>query len=217
VITKFVRSIVFPLTARRGTAAELVNETEQPDFLPLIQQFLQDKLNSLVDINEIKDLPTGVYNSVRSVIYSPSDPSGKKGMRQEFIRAVQCWRGGRSRYDCIFVNTEDDPLTVARACLFFQFAYRDIIYSCALLHWFMKPESELNELNGMWVVEPRLNPDGTRVSSIVNINALICAAHLLPVFDNKAVPRDLNCEETLDYFTIFYINRYVDHHSFLIL
>ncbi|KAM6489268.1 hypothetical protein JOM56_015169, partial [Amanita muscaria] len=46
---------------------------------------------------------------------------------------------------------------------------------------------------------------------------LVRAAHLLPVFgDDGFAPEGLEPEETLDYFDIFYINRYIDHHGFLI-
>ena len=132
-------------------------------------------------------------------------------MRREFIHAVPHWRQGHSRYDCVFVETENDPVAVGRVCKFLQFSYKDKKYPCALIHWFTKSESEPIASNGMWVIEPMLDPDGMPVALIVSINAIIRATHLLPVFrDGYFAPEDLECHETLDYFDLFY------HHSSLV-
>ena len=127
-------------------------------------------------------------------------------------------RGGtKGRYDCVFVDTVHDPVAVARVRLFFKFLYRGTSHSCALIHWFMKLEDEPSELNGMWVVEHMRYPDGTPVPSIVGINTLVRSAHLLPLFDDdEFVSKDLECDDALDHFNMFYVNRYIDHHSFLI-
>jgi hypothetical protein len=209
----------FPLSAEKLISAEIADYAKQPDFFPLLQRYLQGELNDRndgnVDVNEIQHI--NVYNSATAVIYSPSDPSGVGGMRQEFVRAVPTWRGGKSRYDCVFVDTAYDPVAIARTRLFFKLSYRGTSHSCALVHWFTKLEDEPSKLNGMWVVEHMRNPDGTPVASIVGINTLVRSAHLLPLFDDdKFVSKDLEHDDTLDHFNMFYVNRYIDHHSFLI-
>ncbi len=169
-----------------------------------------------IHINEVEEIY--LHDSAIAMIYSPSDPSGIGGMRKERIRARRSWRHGKGRYDTVFVRTENDPVAIGRVCLFFQFSYNGTKYPSALIHWFMKPESQPSELNGMWVVEPMRNPDSSPVASIVSVDALIRAAHLLPAFaTDKFVDKDIRFDETLDYFDTFYVNRYVDHHSFLIL
>ncbi|KAM6501867.1 hypothetical protein JOM56_001844 [Amanita muscaria] len=184
---------------------QLADEVNQPDFLDLIQQFLQNELGDQnIDIRE--NDPMDVFNSATAVIYSPSDPSGTGGMRRELIRSKTSWRSGSARHDCVFVKTENDPIAVARVRLFFRFSYKGEQFPCALVHWFTKPDNELNDTT-----------DGTPVASVVHIDALVRAAHLLPVFgDDGFAPEGLEPEETLDYFDIFYINRYIDHHGFLI-
>jgi hypothetical protein len=198
-------------------STKIADQAKQPDFFPLLQHYLEGELNGCdVDVDEIQNID--VYKSAAAVIYSPSDLSSTGGMRQELVRAVPTWRGGtKGRYDCVFVDTVHDPVAVARVHLFFKFLYRGTSHSCALIHWFMKLEDEPSELNGMWVVEHMRYPDGTPVPSIIGINTLVRSAHLLPLFDDdEFVSKDLECDDTLDHFNMFYVNRYIDHHSFLI-
>jgi hypothetical protein len=63
---------------------------------------------------------------------------------------------------------------------------------------------------GMWVVQPK---DG-ECPSIIPLGAIVCAAHLLPVFGPERVPKNLSFTDTLDTFTKFYVNKFVDHHTF---
>ena len=80
-----------------------------------------------------------VYAFAVATFYAPSDLSGINGMRSERIRAVNTWRHGNDRFDCMFLNT--DPLQlgmrgldVARARLFFSFTFERVKYSCAYIH-----------------------------------------------------------------------------------
>ena len=84
--------------------------------------------------------------------------SGINGMRSERIRAVNTWRHGNDRFDCMFLNT--DPLQlgmrgldVARARLFFSFTFERVKYSCAYIHWFSKIGDAADECTGMWAIE----------------------------------------------------------------
>ncbi|KAI9452754.1 hypothetical protein BJY52DRAFT_1102858, partial [Lactarius psammicola] len=48
-----------------------------------------------------------VYHSMTAVFYSPSDPSGLRGMHAECIRSHPHWRKQTPRFDTAFV--ERDP------------------------------------------------------------------------------------------------------------
>ena len=213
---KFYHDAQFRPLAKRLKPDEITDYAKQPDFFFLLQQYLEGESNiRSIDVRNVKHIDA--HNSATAVIHSPSDPSGIGGMRQEFIRAVPAWRGPKGRYDCIFIDTAYDPVAVTRARLFFNFSYKGTNHSCALIHWFTKLEDEPSELNGMWIVEHMRNPDGTPVASIVGIDTIVRSAHLLPLFDDDGfVSKDLECDDTLDHFDMFYVNRYVDHHSFLI-
>ena len=106
-------------------------------------------------------------------------------------------------------------LDIARTHLLFSFELGDESFSCALVHHFSKSFDEPDPDNGMWIVEPNFDNDGYRVMSIVHVDCIVRAAHLLPVFRGDApVPRNLNFTHTLDVFTAFYVNKYIDYHAF---
>jgi hypothetical protein len=72
-----------------------------------------------------------------------------------------------------------------------------------------------NSNTGMWTVEPdMLDDDGEIFTSIIHLNTIVRAAQLLPVFGHEFVSRTLSFSDTLDEFTSFYVNKYVDHHAF---
>ena len=106
-------------------------------------------------------------------------------------------------------------LNVARVHLFFSFKVGDQLFSCALIHEFCKSFNDPDPDSGMWVVEPDFNRDGYRVMSVIHVDSIIRAAHLLPVFGgNSTIPREINFSHTLDIFSAFYVNKYIDYHAF---
>lgn len=140
-------------------------------------------------------------------------------MRCERIRAVDSWRKGPARYDCIFVETDPDApgmrgLDVARVRLFFSFIYNDIKYPCALVHWFSCVAEPAESDAGMWAVEPEFADDGRRFTSVIHLDTIVRAAHLLPVYGEGFVSRNHSFTDTLDMFPRFYVNKYIDHHAF---
>ena len=57
--------------------------------------------------------------------------------------------------------------------------------------------------------------NGPAIPACNNVNSIVCTAHLLPVFKvDMAIPREVNFSHTLDIFTAFYINKYIDYHAF---
>jgi hypothetical protein len=141
-------------------------------------------------------------------------------MRRERIRAVKSWRKGPGPYDTILVNTNPTAegmrgLDVARVRLFFSFSYEGIQYPCALVRWFSREGDSPDNTTGMWIVEPDTSDDdGETLTSIIHLDTILRAAHLLPVFGSEHVSRTLSFTDTLDTFSSFYINKYVDHHAF---
>ena len=109
-------------------------------------------------------------------------------------------------------------LGVARVHLFFSFEAGDNLFSCALIHEFCKPFDDPDPDNGMWIVEPDLDNSGYRIMSVVHVDSIVRGAHLLPVFNGAVtVPREINFSNTLDVFTAFYVNKYIDYHAFEVM
>jgi hypothetical protein len=121
-------------------------------------------------------------------------------------------------YNTIFVNTDAAAegmrgLDVARVRLFFSFSHNSVHYPCALVQWFLRAGDSPNDNTGMWIVEPD-DDDGEAVTSIIHLDTIVRAAHLLPVFGHEHVSRTLAFTDTLDMFTNFYVNKYIDHHAY---
>jgi hypothetical protein len=143
-------------------------------------------------------------------------------MRCERIRAVKSWMKGPPRYDTVFVNTDPSAegmqgLDVARVRLFFSFSHEGIKYPCALVHWFSRVEDSPNNNTGMWIVEPVTDiseDDDESCATILHLDTIVRAAHLLPIFGHRYVSPTLSFSDTLDGFARFYVNKYADHQSF---
>lgn len=221
-------------TAKRIYPNLLADQIGQPDLTSLIQHFLRNQCYSDSDSESSSsassDLPEfyekiTLYTSAVATFYAPSDISGIGGMRYERIRAVDTWRNGPGRYDCVFVSTQVDSdsdasakgmdgFDIARVRLFFSFKHDGVVYPCALVHWFKRLGDSPDENTGMWVVEPEVHEDGTRFASVIHLDSMFRAAHLMPVYGNSFVPTYLSYTHTLDAFRAYYVNKYIDHQAF---
>ena len=125
-----------------------------------------------------------------------------------------------SRRDCILLKTGLDiagvrGLNVARVHLFFSFTFGEEVFECALIHEFCKSFTDLDPDNGLWIFEPDYDASGYRIMSVVHIDSIVRAAHLLPVFkDGTPIPREINFTHTRNIFKAFYLNKYIDYHVF---
>ena len=206
---------------------DISTEIEQFNLIDLIQQFIYDQQHP--DHASSSDtsapvLPTfhgkiAVYSSAVATFHAPSDISGIGGMRREQIRAVKSWRKGPGHYDTIFVNTDPSTegmrgLSIARVRLFFSFSFGGSKYPCALVHWFSSVGDLPDDLTGMWVVEPETSNDGEPLASVIHLDTIVRASHLLPVFSQDFVSKTISFTDTLDTFNSFYVNKYIDHHAF---
>jgi hypothetical protein len=143
-------------------------------------------------------------------------------MRREHIRAIPLWHKLSSRYDCVFLNRNPDlpgmhGMDIVRILLFFSFDYCNTTYPCALVHWFTVLGDQPDEDTGMWIVQPEVDQDGFPVISIIHLDCVIRAAHLLPIFGNTFLPKSLHFSQSLDSFKSFYVNKFIDHHSFKLI
>lgn len=128
---------------------------------------------------------------------------------------------GPTHYNCAFINSEPEldgihGLSIICILLFFSFVFNDKTYPCALVHWFSCIAEECDEDTGMWMVWPKVDDNGSPSISVLHIDCILHAAHLLPIYyDND--PIDLiSPHNSLDIFPAFYVNKYIDHHAFQI-
>jgi hypothetical protein len=145
-------------------------------------------------------------------------------MYREVIRSTPRWCRGDiagPRRDCVFVDVGESTapgmrgLLVARVYLFFKFSYADVDYPCALVHWYTTTGPERDGSTRLWVVEPEYIRHRYRHMSVIHLDSIVRAAHLLPRFpSNTQVPREINYTQTLDIYRSFYVNKYIDHHAF---
>lgn len=83
--------------------------------------------------------------------------------------------------------------------VFFSFTHTNgQIYPCALVHWFDHIVDEPDELTGMWMVSPSFLEDGPCNLSVIHVDSIICAAHLLPIFGDETVPAYATFHNSLD-------------------
>ena len=213
---------------QRNTVNNVATNLDEPDLQRLIQSFLRDQLHDASSLSNIDDsdddLPEfdeviSLYTSAVATFYAPSDLSGIGGMHRERIRALSSWRGEGPRYDCIFVNTDPTQngmsgLEVARVRSFFSFKFRNVLYPCALIQWYSHDDDGPDEDTGMWVVEPDSLPDGSASTAVIHLDSILRAAHLIPVYGQDTIPTDIPLAYSLDVFHSYYVNKYIDHHTF---
>ncbi|KAL6305518.1 hypothetical protein BKA93DRAFT_816904 [Sparassis latifolia] len=189
--------------------AELAKEINQLKLPELIRQFLYDQLNpdnprpaSDIDINECPTLKgkISVHYSAAATYYAPSDPCGVSGMH--------LWRGLAPHFDCALDGMLG--IEVVRIHLFFSFKHEGHQYSCALVHWFQRIDDQPNE-------DPEMDVQHIPFMSIIHLDSIICAAHLILVYGDARISRDITDENSLDAFQAFYVNKFADHHAFEIL
>lgn len=169
---------------------------------------------SIEDISPIGAM--SVFHSAVATFFAPGDTSGTRGMRRELIRSTPSWRGGAPRRDCAFIVEDEEKtgmsgLAVVRILLFFSVEYNGVQYPCALVEWFQKLGCD--PATGMWVVRPD-RTRGRRDKTVIHLDSFLRAAHLIPVYGNQQMPLDFDHTYSLDSFEEYYVNKYIDHHSY---
>ena len=159
-----------------------------------------------------------VYHSARAIFYAPSDVSGSHGMHRQIIRSTPSWHQKDPRYDCVLVVEDQDKpgmrgMIVGRVRTFLSFSYDDTVYPCALIDRFKQVGQGPDPITGMWRVQPEIV--GSRhQQSIVHIDTILRNVHLIPVFGTGFIPHRVHYSNSLDIFSLYYVNKYADHHLF---
>jgi hypothetical protein len=126
-----------------------------------------------------------------------------------------------SHHDTIFVRIgllpEPHSLSVAQLCLLFSFIINSTCHKIALIEWFSYIGNSPDENTGMWVVEREKWDDGSWLIDFISIDTILWSCHLLPIYGKEMVLRDITHMTSLESFQVFYINKFVDHHSFELL
>ena len=157
--------------------------------------------------------------SAVAVFHAPSDICGIHGMAREWVHVTPRWgKFWVPHYNTTFVVTNPDipgmgGLDIARVKLFFSFEHCNRTYPCALVHWFPKISEEPDVNTGMWQVEPNFDAEGEALYTVIHLDTMVCAAHLIGEPDIP-LSASITYISALDMFDIFYVNKYVDHHAY---
>ncbi|KAG2054280.1 hypothetical protein BDR06DRAFT_1050585 [Suillus hirtellus] len=190
-------------------------ELSIPHLLNLLQHFLFGQLNHNDSCDPSKvplpycpqfDNKISVFNSACLRFFVPSDLSGIGGMCHEYIRACPIWRNKHPQFDCVFVNT-NPGLDGMRGM-------DQKLYSCAVVRWFDTIGDSPNKDTGMWVVQPAHDNNNMPHISVIHIDSIYHATHLIPVYGTQVISVQHHHHQTYDIFHHFYVNKYADHHSF---
>jgi hypothetical protein len=153
--------------------------------------------------------------------YAPSDKSETRGMFREHIHAVKSWRGGPACYDCVFINHDPSVegfqgLLVARvhSFLLLRNKKRKSLFPCALVTRFSTVGLSPCSRTGMWMVEPDFDNMGNHAMSSIHLDSILQGAHLIGHAGDSFIPRTLTCDESLDTFSSYFVNKYIDHHAY---
>ncbi|KAI0691935.1 hypothetical protein BC835DRAFT_1534514 [Cytidiella melzeri] len=224
-------AVVLARRPARGYPSDLnrlADHINQPHFPVLLQRFLFDQLHPEspygAEAVPVHALPIvrgtlSIFHSATATFYAPSDTSGRYGMYRERIRSTPRWHSNGPRRDCAFVvEDEDQPgfpgMSVVRIRLFFSFKHSGITYPCALVEWFNKFGQRPDPDTGMWVVKPDLRGQQDQpYLSVVHLDCLLRAAHLIPVFGRRPLPLNFSHTLSLDAFRAFFVNKYIDQHA----
>ncbi|KAG1889698.1 uncharacterized protein F5891DRAFT_1131776 [Suillus fuscotomentosus] len=200
---------------------------EYPHRLPEIAAFINFlnlpelcNPNASIQAADIVDGRVDVFNSAVATFCAPSDICGVNAMQRQHIHSCRSWYNGPARHDCIFA--EKDPslpgfqgLYVAQVILFFSITYRGQLYPCALVRWFAPIGNEPCKSTGMWMVEPELDDDsGEWLVSIIHLDSIMRAAHLIGVYGSQDIPHHLKHTDSLVAFSAYYVNKISDYHTY---
>lgn len=205
----------------------LADTIAQDDIADLLRTFLFHELYPDVTSAASNSFPAfnarvSVHPSALAFFRAPSDLCGTKGISSERIRAVDTWQKGAGRYDCIFVETDPNALgmlglDVSQVKAFLSFSFESKLYQCALVSWFSRIGDKPDDTTGMWMVQADFEDDAKteRYCSVIPIDSIVRAAHLMPIFGTGFTPKGFT--PALSLTTIFrgwYVNKFIDYHAF---
>jgi len=107
-------------------------------------------------------------------------------------------------------------LDVTRVLCFFSLTIRGTTFPCAVIHWFDTVGDSADEDTGLWVVHPGFTANRSPNISIIHVDSIYHAAHLIPVYGTCFISHDLKFHHSYNFFRFYYVNKYADHHAFKI-
>ncbi|KAG0700037.1 hypothetical protein DFH29DRAFT_983264 [Suillus ampliporus] len=91
---------------------------------------------------------------------------------------------------------------------------RTSYFKCAVVHWFLYILNGRDPDTGMYIVAPSMNDNDTPGVSVIHIDSIFRAAHLIPVYGTSLLPHEITAHHSYDIFCAYYVNKYADHHAF---
>ncbi|KAI6019411.1 hypothetical protein PISMIDRAFT_106633, partial [Pisolithus microcarpus 441] len=140
----------------------------------------------------------------------------------EYIDAVPTWQQNGPCYDCAFVITDPElqamhGMDITCMLCFFSFKSEGICYPCAVVQWFDCIGDGPDKATGMWMVWLSFTCDHQHNLTVIHVDTIFCAAHLIPIYGWDFVPQEITLCHSYDAFNGFYVNKFFDHHAFEIV
>ena len=128
-------------------------------------------------------------------------------MRHEQIRSTPSFHG-YPQPDTVFVVLNDSEpgmkgMEITHILLVFSFHYRQKVFSCVLINWFVHG-NEPDRDTGMWTVELECIR-GRPTFQVIEVETIARGAHLIPVYGTSRVPDQFSHHYALDSFVSFFV------------
>lgn len=205
---------------------DLATHVNQPRLPELVRRFLYDQVQddpeNIGSEVALDDCPIfngniRIFHSAIARFYAPSELCGSGGMHREHIRSTPLWRGLYARRDTVFVETDGGQagmlgMAIGRVHLFLSFSHEGVRYPCALIQWLVPIGDTPDDVTGLWVVRRKLDTLRRPHLSVVHLDCIPRAAHLLPNYGSSFILESLQFHQSLDAFQSYYVNTYADHH-----
>ncbi|KAH9023609.1 hypothetical protein EDB85DRAFT_2075297 [Lactarius pseudohatsudake] len=174
------------------TSLSLAEYLGVPNLPLLFRQFLFDQLHpdelpaAQLSPAILPNIHTnvGVFHSAAPVFHAPSDVSGTHGMQRQMIRATPSWRQKEARYDCVLIVEDDRP------------GMRGMVVGRVRSFF----SFTYDDVNYPCALIDRFRPVQPEVTNFAPCPGFI--------------PHNLHFSDSLDIFSMYYVNKYADHHSF---
>ncbi|KIY48112.1 hypothetical protein FISHEDRAFT_43931, partial [Fistulina hepatica ATCC 64428] len=106
-------------------------------------------------------------------------------------------------------------MSMVHIFLFFSLVCSGKSYLCAYIHWFNKVGNHPDPVTRMWHMEPDLcGQHREPYMSIMHVDSLVHGTRLILVYGAVPVPIDMDYMESLNMYSTYYVNCYIDHHAF---